>query len=182
VLQSITFGIPSKASCLFGSQAEVRDKESWIATASDTLQTLCLADVLGPPFLAGRIKTILGGYAIIVIALMPPGKWRSYAPRHGRVADSRPGSGLQWRSATEMATSASALVLSTTTLRIRYLSAPSSPLTLFFEVGRFVLSKVAFERYDYVQSDFSRALERTERDHSELAEYLGQSDRGDAGY
>ena len=41
---------------------------------------------------------------------------------------------------------------------------------------------MAFERYDSVQSDFSQALERTERDHSELADYLGQSDRGDAGY
>ena len=185
VLQTINFGIPSKSSHFFGSQisqAVADDKEGWITTAADVLQTLGLAALLGPPFLAGRIQTTLGGYAVVVIALMPPGKWTSRALPHDRSVDPPPGLGLQWRSATEMAGSALALVLSTTALRIRYLSAPSPPLPLLFEVGRFALSKVAFERYDYIQSDFNRALERTERDHAELAEYLSQSDRGDEGY
>ena len=183
-LQTVAFGIPTMSAHLFGvgiSNAEVADKEGWISTASGVLQALGLAALLGPPFLAGRIKTTLGGFAIIVIALVPPGAWKSRTLRDGGCT-THPRCGLQWRSASEMSASPIALVLSTTTLRIRYLAAPSPPLPLNFQVGVFALSKVAFERYDYKQSDFGVALENTELDHKALAGYLEQTERGDAGY
>ena len=90
-----------------------------ISTAAGVLQTLGLAALLAPPFLAGRIKTTLGGFAIIVIALVPPGAWKSRTLREGGVT-THPSGGLQWRSDTEMSASPIALVLSTTTLRIQW--------------------------------------------------------------
>ena len=171
-LQTIAFGIPTKSAHLFGvsiSNAEVADKEGWITTAASVLQTLGLAALLGPPFLAGRIKTTLGGYAIIVIALVPPGAWKSRSFKRDGEGASHPSGGLQWRSASEMSSSPIALVLSTTTLRIRYLAAPSPPLPLHFEVGRLALSKVAFERYDYkLKSPAMISFEYSFDDHAHI--------------
>ena len=74
------------------------------------------------------------------------------------------------------------LAIDLVSARLRYLVAPSQPLPLALEVGVVPITKVDFERLDFVRSDFGLALEACGTAHVKLAYLLRGTDRGDPSY
>ena len=139
---------------------------------------------IGHSFLAGRCKSSLGGWVMLMVALMPPpptvskdrGSAFDYSPPFN---DTR---GIRWAFPVELESSPASFIVSLASSRLRYMLAPSPPLPLALEVGTEALAKVAYEKLDYVRSHFGSTLAACELANGELAACLRSTDRGIPSY
>ena len=186
-LNSFAFAVPSSGSHVFGMALHgdaVSAKECWVEDASRILEGIPSLAGIGHPFLAGRCKSSLGGWVMLMVALMPPPP--TMPEERGSAFDYSPPFldtlGIRWVFPVELESSPASFIVSLASSRLRYMIAPSPPLPLALEVGTEALAKVAYEKLDYVRSHFGSALAACELANGELAACLRSTDRGIPSY